>query len=124
MRSTAVSLGLVGVLALSLTGCTTSRSVAQRCVAENDFSVATDDLCLAPTPVPGSTASQRRYRWYYGGHVSDGRVSGGSFNAPTRQSSYRASSASGSSASRGSSATSSGVKTGGLGASAKGSSAS
>lgn len=123
-RSTTVSLGLVGVLALSLTGCASGRTVVQRCVAENDFTIAANDLCLAPTPVPGSTTSSRRYRWYYGGRISNGRVTGGSFNAPSSRSSIRTSSYTGGSSTSSSSATTSGVKTGGIGASSKSSSGS
>lgn len=123
-RSAAVSLGLVGVLAIGLSGCASGRPVTQRCVAENDFTLATNDLCLAPTPAPGSATSSRRYRWYYGGQVSDGRVTGGSFNAPSRRSSIGASTYTGGSSQSSSSATSSGVKTGGIGASSKSSSGS
>lgn len=125
-RSAAVSLGLVGVLAVSLSGCGSGsgRTVVQRCVAENDFTLATNDLCLAPTPVPGSTTSGRRYRWYYGGRISDGRVTGGSFTVPSSRSSIRTSSYTGRSSTSGSSATASGVKTGGIGASSKSSSGS
>lgn len=123
-RSAAVSLGLVSVLAISLTGCTTGKTVTRRCVAENDFTVATNDLCLAPTPVPGSANSSQRYRWYYGGRVTDGRVTGGSFNVPSNRSTIRTSSSYGTSSGGNSSATTSGVKSGGFGASAKSSSGS
>jgi hypothetical protein len=130
LRSTAVSLGLVGALALSLSACgSPSASATRRCIDEtnirqtdNAYPIAGDDQCLA-SPAPAG------YRYYYGGTVNNGYVSGGSFVIPatTRSSTRRwynptswrssSSSSSSSSASNGSSSTKSGVSTGGFGSS-------
>ena len=86
MRSTIVSIGLVGALAASLTGCG-SRAQAQdaRCVDMDSFDVVPEQNCLA-TPTATSTSRSttgRRYGYYYGGRTSGSRVSGGSFTAPS-----------------------------------------
>ena len=87
MRSTIVSIGLVGALAVSLTGCG-SRSAAQqrRCVDMDSFDVAPEQNCLVETPTSSGTSrtsSGRRYGYVYGGSVRSNRVSGGSFTAPS-----------------------------------------
>lgn len=91
MRSTAVSIGLVGALAVSLSGCgnagqggafTGDPNVARQCVDEETLEVVEEGHCLQPTPSAGARSSTgRRYRHYYGGQPSGGRVSGGSFTA-------------------------------------------
>jgi hypothetical protein len=93
LRSTAVSLGLVGALALSLSACgSTSASATRRCVDEtnirltdNAYPLAGDQQCLtSPAPsTAGSFGSAARYRYYYGGTVNNGYVYGGSFTVPT-----------------------------------------
>ena len=142
LRSTAVSLGLVGALALSLSACgsSTSASATRRCIDEstlrptdNAYQLVNDPNCAtstAPT-TSGTFGTTPRYRYYYGGTVSNGFVYGGSFVVPTtsRSSTTRSrswykpntwrssssSSSSTSSASSGSSTTQSGVSTGGFG---------
>ena len=142
LRSTAVSLGLVGALALSLSACGsgTSASATKRCIDEstlrptdNAYQLVNDPNCVtsaAPT-TSGSFGAAPRYRYYYGGTVSNGYVYGGSFTVPTSRSSsstrsrtwykpntWRSSSSSSSStssASSGSSTKQSGVSTGGFG---------
>lgn len=108
MRSAAVSLGLVGALAFTLSGCGTSaaQAVQRQCV--DDFGqVVAEAQCLATTvasssPRPGTTSSSHPYRWYYGGSYSGGRVTGGSYDPPAN---YRPASGS----------TTGGVDTGGFG---------
>lgn len=109
MRSTAVNLGLVGALALSLSGCGTNRTqVAQRQCVDDFGQVVAEAQCLA-TPGPSSSARSgtrsRSPRWYYGETTAGGRVTGGSYDPPP----------SGSRANSSSGATSGGVDTGGLG---------
>src|SRR5689334_1216931 len=91
LRSTAVSLGLVGALALSLSACgTPSASATRRCIDETNvrvtdsaYPVVGDDQCLAsPSGSAGSFGSTSRYRYYYGGVLNNGYVSGGSFVVP------------------------------------------
>ena len=132
MRSAAVSLGLVGALALSLSGCGTSaaQSVRRQCV--DDFGqVVTEAQCLATpvassSPRPGTTGSggySSPYRWYYGGSYSGGRVTGGSYDPPPN---YRPPSSGSNSGSSGIKAgsTTGGVDTGGFGGKSGGSSSS
>lgn len=140
LRSTAVSLGLVGALALSLSACsTTSASATRRCIDENTlrqtdnaYQLANDPSCLtSPAPsTSGTFGAVPRYRYYYGGVVNNGYVSGGSFTVPTTSrtttrrwyspSSWSSSNSSNSSASSGSTTRQSGVSTGGFGSSSKG----
>jgi hypothetical protein len=86
MRSTIVSIGLVGALAASLTGCG-SRTQARdaRCVDMDSFDVVPEQNCLATPTATGTSRSTtgRRYGYYYGGRTSGSRVSGGSFTAPS-----------------------------------------
>src|SRR5918997_6112776 len=86
MRSTIVSIGLVGALAASLTGCG-SRAQAQdaRCGDMDSFDVVPEQNCLATPTATGTSRSTtgRRYGYYYGGRTSGSRVSGGSFTAPS-----------------------------------------
>ncbi len=118
MRSAAVSLGLVGALAFTLSGCGTSpaQAVQRQCV--DDFGqVVTEAQCLAtpvanssPRPVSGGGGYYSSpYRWYYGGSSSGGRVTGGSYDPPAN---YRPSGGSSGIASGG---TTGGVDTGGFG---------
>ena len=98
MRSTAVSLGLVGALAIGLTGCGSgsgNQNTARRCVDTDTQVVVEDERCDATTS--GRHVGGGYYGYYYGGRVRGGKVSGGSYSAP------------------------SGVDTGGFGAKGKGS---
>ena len=144
LRSTAVSLGLVGALALSLSACGTSStsSATRRCIDANNirqtdsaYQIVGDDQCLvSPAPsTAGGFGTTPSYRYYYGGLVTSGYVSGGSFTVPTtsRSSSSRSrtwynpgtwrsssnSSGTSSASSGSSSSTKSGVSTGGFGSS-------
>jgi hypothetical protein len=142
LRSTAVSLGLVGALALSLSACgTPSASATRRCIDETNirvtdsaYPVVPDAQCVASTAgTAGSFGSTSRYRYYYGGTLRDNYVYGGSFTVPTTRSgssssrrwynpgTWRSSSSSNSSTSStssgSSSSTKSGVTTGGFGSS-------
>src|SRR4051812_35593110 len=112
MRSTAINLGLVGALAISLTACggTKGAQAGPRYCVDDFDQVVPDAQCLAtPVASPGSTGSRTGTsgrRWYYGGTSSGGRVSGGSYTAPPA-------SASGGSSSGGSKK--SGISIGGFG---------
>jgi hypothetical protein len=140
LRSTAVSLGLVGALALSLNACgTSSASATRRCIDANNirqtdsaYQLVGDENCLvSPGPsTAGGFGTTPSYRHYYGGREVNGYVLGGAFTAAaaSRSSSRRwynpgtwrsSSNSSGtSSASSGSSSTTqSGVSTGGFGSS-------
>lgn len=144
LRSTAVSLGIVGALALSLSACgSTSASATRRCVDDttlrpfdNAYQVVDDPNCLtsAAPATSGSFGTTPRYRHYYGGVLTAGYVSGGSFTVPAavrssssssrrwyNPTSWRSSSSGSSSTSSASSASSSskssGVTTGGFGSS-------
>lgn len=144
LRSTAVSLGLVGALALSLSACgTPSASATRRCIDETNvrvtdqaYPIVGDDQCLVTTTptTSGSFGTTSRYRYYYGGTVNSGYVYGGSFTVPsnyrsstsssrrwynpgTWRSSSSSSSSTSSTSSGGSSTTKSGVSTGGFGSS-------
>ncbi len=85
MRSTIVSIGLVGALAASLTGCGSTRAQDARCVDMDSFDVVPEQNCLATPTATGTSRSTtgRRYGYYYGGRTSGSRVSGGSFTAPS-----------------------------------------
>lgn len=124
MRSAAISLGLVGTLALSLSGCGTGQDAQRRCVDASSFTVVDEQNCLVATP--GTTGSTSHpYRYYYGGRVSSGRVTGGSFTVPsTSHSSTSGKTSSAKSGSGSSSSSKSGVRTGGFGKSATGKSGS
>lgn len=137
LRSTAVSLGMVGALALSLSACgSTSASATRRCIDENTlrppdsaYQVVADPNCVTGTApaTSGSFGTTSRYRYYYGGVLNNGFVSGGSFVVPTSRTStrrwnspstWRGSSGSTSSTSgTSSSSKQSGVSTGGFGSS-------
>lgn len=144
LRSTAVSLGLVGALALSLNACgTPSASATRRCIDETNvrvtdqaYPIVGDDQCLVTTTptTSGSFGTTSRYRYYYGGTVNSGYVYGGSFTVPanyrssssssrrwykptTWRSSSSSSSTKSSASSGSSSSTKSGVSTGGFGSS-------
>lgn len=120
MRSSAIRIGLVGALAVSLSACGGSRGGAQtvggdfagpdeprRCVDADTEEVVPEENCLVPaaSPTAGGTgvasSRPRRYGYRYGGRVDSGRVVGGS-TSPSRSSSS-------------SSRPSGGVETGGFG---------
>lgn len=123
MRSAAVSLGLVGALALSLSGCGTGQDAQRRCVDASSFAVVDEQNCLVATP--GTTGSTSHpYRYYYGGRVSSGRVTGGSFTVPSTSHSSTSSKTSSTKGDSGSSSSKSGARTGGFGKSASGKSGS
>lgn len=117
MRSTIVSIGLVGALAASLSACGSTPAQDARCVDMDSFDVVPEQNCLATPTASGTSRSTtgRRYGYYYGGRTSGSRVSGGSFTAPSGvQSGGFGKSASGkSSTSGGKSGGSSGGKSGG-----------
>ena len=144
LRSTAVSLGLVGALALSLSACgsTSSANTTRRCIDANNirqtdsaYQLVGDQSCVASTaPAAGGFGTTPSYRYYYGGRVVNGYVLGGSFTVPTRagssssrrwynpgtwRSSSNSSNSSGTSSATGTSSgtTQSGVTTGGFGSS-------
>lgn len=144
LRSSAVSLGLVGALALSLSGCgTSSGSATRRCIDTNTlrptdgaYQLASDPSCVGGTAATsGSFGTTPSNRYYYGGVVSNGYVSRGSFTVPTSRTtgsssrhwynptSWRSSSNSNtsgtSSTSSNTGTTQSGVTTGGLGSGSK-----
>ncbi|MGW2641391.1 hypothetical protein [Streptomyces sp. NPDC001348] len=78
LRSTAVVLGGVGVLAAALTAC--SSDPDKRCVDRGSYNVAkgykvvSDKNCKS-----GSTKTAVNGTWYYGGKKKSGWVDGGSF---------------------------------------------
>lgn len=91
MRSAAVSLGLIGALALSLSGCGGTKAappVQRQCVDDFGQIVAEAECFTTPVASSGSTSSSRpstsRTRWYYGGTTSGGRITGGSYNPHQR----------------------------------------
>ncbi len=93
MHSAAVSLGLVGALALSLSGCGGTKAaqpVQRQCVDDFGQVVAEAQCLVTPVANIGSTGSSRpnssRTRWYYGGSTSGGRVTGGSYDPPPARS--------------------------------------
>ena len=121
MRSSAIRIGLVGALAVSLSACGGSRGGAQtiggdfagpdeprHCVDADTEELVPEENCLVPmaSPTAGGTGTTgtrpRRYGYRYGGRVDSGRVVGGS-TSPSRSSSS-------------SSRPSGGVETGGFGA--------
>ncbi|CAA9586899.1 MAG: hypothetical protein AVDCRST_MAG88-4089 [uncultured Thermomicrobiales bacterium] len=121
MRSSAIRIGLVGALAVSLSACGGSRGGAQTvggdfagpdeprsCVDADTEELVPEENCLVPmaSPTAGGTGTTgtrpRRYGYRYGGRVDNGRLIGGS-TSPSRSSSS-------------SSRPSGGVETGGFGA--------
>ncbi len=93
MRSAAVNLGLVGALALSLSGCGGTKAappVQRQCVDDFGQIVAEAQCLVTPVASSGTTSSSRpsssRTRWYYGGNTSGGRVTGGSYDPPPARS--------------------------------------
>ncbi len=84
MRSAAVSLGLVGALAFSLSGCGTGgQRDTRRCVDTTTEVVVEDGRCESTATSGGGGGYAGPHRWYYGGRVSGGKVSGGSYDAPS-----------------------------------------
>jgi len=142
LRSSAVSLGIVGALALSLSGCgTSSASATRRCIDETTlrptdsaYRVIGDPSCVSSaSATSGSFGTTPSHRYYYGGTLSNGYVRGGSFTVPTRSrttssssrhwynpTSWRSSNTANTSGTSSTSGTTqSGVTTGGLGSSSK-----
>ena len=121
MRSSAIRIGLVGALAVSLSGCGGGRGGAQtvggdfggpgeprRCVDADTEELVPEENCVSPPPSPTAGGARttgsppRRYGYRYGGRADGGRLVGGS-TSPSRSSSS-------------SSRPSGGVETGGFGA--------
>jgi hypothetical protein len=72
MRSGAVVLGGMGLLAATLVACGSSSEPDRRCVDRTTLDKLNDKECK------GGSSSRGTY--YYGGSVSNGKVSGGSFD--------------------------------------------
>lgn len=82
MRSAAVNIGMVGVLAFAISGCANTNSTAKRrCVDQTNDTVVSDDWCADE----GGSGSGARgpYGWYYGGRTTRGKVTGGSYTRPS-----------------------------------------
>ncbi|MEU9305193.1 hypothetical protein [Streptomyces sp. NPDC048269] len=75
MRSGAVVLGGMGLLAATLVACGNSNEPDRRCVDRNTLDKLDDKYCKSS----GSNNSSRG-TYYYGGTVRNGKVSGGSFD--------------------------------------------
>ncbi|WP_328927241.1 hypothetical protein OG429_23520 [Streptomyces sp. NBC_00190] len=73
MRSGAVVLGGMGLLAATLVACGNSNEPDRRCVDRTTLDKLDDKHCK------GSSSSSRG-TYYYGGSVRNGKVSGGSFD--------------------------------------------
>ncbi|MFF6773815.1 hypothetical protein ACFY8W_09640 [Streptomyces sp. NPDC012637] len=76
LRSTTVVLGGVGMLAVTLTAC--SSEPDRRCVDPVTYKELPDYKCDGDGSSGSSSSSNGRY--YYGGSSSNGTVSGGSFD--------------------------------------------
>ncbi|MGW7462939.1 hypothetical protein [Streptomyces sp. NPDC054797] len=70
MRSGAVALGGMGLLAATLVACGSSDEPDKRCASRSTLEKLNDRECK----------SGGRGAYYYGGSVSNGKVSGGSFD--------------------------------------------
>ncbi|MEU4730321.1 hypothetical protein [Streptomyces sp. NPDC023588] len=70
MRSGAVALGGMGLLAATLVACGSSDEPDKRCASRSTLEKLNDKECK----------SGGRGAYYYGGSVSNGKVSGGSFD--------------------------------------------
>ncbi|MFE0582954.1 MULTISPECIES: hypothetical protein [unclassified Streptomyces] len=70
MRSGAVALGGMGLLAATLVACGSSDEPDRRCASRSTLKHLNSKECRSG----GSGA------YYYGGHVSNGKVTGGSFD--------------------------------------------
>ena len=82
MRSAAVNIGMVGVLAFAISGCANTNSSAERrCVDQTNDTVVTDDWCADESGGGGRVGGP--YGWYYGGRSTGGRVTGGSYARPS-----------------------------------------
>ncbi|MFJ5231229.1 hypothetical protein ACIQBJ_15195 [Kitasatospora sp. NPDC088391] len=87
-RSGFVSLGMVGTLALTLSGCSSSGSTPSRCVDPTTLKVLDQHSCTAGGAGAG--------RWYYCGYGT-GTASGGTFDkAATKRGGFGCPSGSGS----------------------------
>ncbi|CAM5555042.1 hypothetical protein SAVIM338S_04528 [Streptomyces avidinii] len=73
MRSGAVMLGGMGLLAATLVACGKSDEPDRRCVDRSTLDKLDDKYCK-------SGGSGARGTYYYGGSVRSGKVSGGSFD--------------------------------------------
>ncbi|MFB7466330.1 hypothetical protein ACFCZ1_23050 [Streptomyces sp. NPDC056224] len=74
MRSGAVVLGGMGLLAATLVACGNSNEPDRRCVDRTTLDKLDDKHCK------GGSSSSSRGTYYYGGSVRNGKVSGGSFD--------------------------------------------
>lgn len=70
MRSGAVALGGMGLLAATLVACGSSDEPDKRCASRSTLDHLNSKECKT-----GGTGS-----WYYGGNVKSGKVTGGSFD--------------------------------------------
>ncbi|MCX5012188.1 hypothetical protein OG765_14455 [Streptomyces sp. NBC_00555] len=73
MRSGAVALGGMGLLAAALVACGNSNEPDRRCVDRSTLDKLDDRYCK-------SGSSNSRGTYYYGGSVRSGKVTGGSFD--------------------------------------------
>ncbi|MEU8541793.1 hypothetical protein AB0C52_17705 [Streptomyces sp. NPDC048717] len=80
LRSSAVVLGGVGVLAAALTACGSEPD--QRCVDPVTYKELPDCSCRDGGN-SSSNGSHTSGRYYYGGSVRGGKVSGGGFDKPS-----------------------------------------
>ncbi|MBT2471445.1 hypothetical protein J7E97_27175 [Streptomyces sp. ISL-66] len=76
MRSGAVVLGGVGLLAATLVACGNSDEPDRRCVDRTTLDKLDDKYCKSN----GNGSGTSRGTYYYGGSVRGGKVSGGSFD--------------------------------------------
>ncbi|MFG2984307.1 hypothetical protein ACGFYQ_24130 [Streptomyces sp. NPDC048258] len=74
MRSGAVVLGGMGLLAATLVACGNSNEPDRRCVDRNTLDKLDDKYCKS------GSGNSSRGTYYYGGTVRNGKVSGGSFD--------------------------------------------
>ncbi|WP_330298170.1 hypothetical protein [Streptomyces sp. NBC_00503] len=75
MRSGAVVLGGMGLLAATLVACGNSSEPDRRCVDRTTLDKLDDKYCKT-----GSGGTTSRGTYYYGGSVRSGKASGGSFD--------------------------------------------
>ncbi|MET9465220.1 hypothetical protein ABZY44_10460 [Streptomyces sp. NPDC006544] len=75
MRSGAVVLGGMGLLAATLVACGNSNEPDRRCVDRTTLDKLDDKYCKS-----GGGSGSSRGTYYYGGSVRNGKASGGSFD--------------------------------------------
>ncbi|MFE2286891.1 hypothetical protein ACFXDJ_22315 [Streptomyces sp. NPDC059443] len=75
MRSGAVVLGGMGLLAATLVACGSSGEPDRRCVDKSTLDKLDDKYCKS-----SGGGSSSRGTYYYGGSVRSGKVTGGSFD--------------------------------------------